>query len=65
MNSRTAARRMPTREAHWCFLANRWGHRTSVRGFFAAVSRLGDGVFWYVLMALIVLVTLGTIFGSF
>lgn len=55
MNSRTAARRMPSREAHWCLLANRWGRRASVRGFFAAVSRLGDGVFWYVLMALIVL----------
>ena len=37
-----------------CVAANRWGHRSAVRSYFAAVSRLGDGVFWYSLMGLIV-----------
>ncbi len=44
------------RETQLCIAANRWGRRQSVRRYFAAVSRLGDGVFWYALMALIVLV---------
>lgn len=35
--------------------ANRWGHGRWVRAYFATISRLGDGVFWYGLMALIVL----------
>ncbi len=44
------------RDAGWCLRANRWGAWRGVRGFFAAISRLGDGVFWYVLMgALVVL----------
>jgi undecaprenyl-diphosphatase len=43
-------------EAQFCLACNRWGHRSLVRSYFAAVSRLGDGVFWYGLMALIVLV---------
>ncbi|MBS7458688.1 phosphatase PAP2 family protein [Coralloluteibacterium stylophorae] len=42
-------------EHGWCLLANRWGTRASVRRAFATVSRLGDGVFWYLLMAAIVL----------
>ena len=44
------------REAQWCLVANRWGRRGLVRGYFAAVSRLGDGVFWYVLMGAILVV---------
>lgn len=39
-----------------CVLANRWGARRMVGLFFGAVSRLGDGVFWYALMAVLVLV---------
>nr|WP_211368033.1 phosphatase PAP2 family protein [Pseudoxanthomonas sangjuensis] len=47
---------MHARDAGWCLRANRWGAWRGVRGFFAAISRLGDGVFWYVLMgALVVL----------
>ncbi len=38
-------------ERHWCRRANRWGGRSRVRAFFALVSRLGDGGFWYALMA--------------
>jgi undecaprenyl-diphosphatase len=43
-------------ETRLCVAANRWGHRSAVRNYFAAVSRLGDGVFWYALMCLIVFV---------
>ena len=39
-----------------CVAANRWGARRAVGMFFGAVSRLGDGVFWYVLMAVLALV---------
>lgn len=44
------------RETQLCVAANRWGRRDLVRRYFAAVSRLGNGVFWYALMAMIVLV---------
>ncbi len=33
-----------------CLALNRWGGRSVVLGFFATISRLGDGVFWYALM---------------
>lgn len=42
------------REAHVCLLANRLGRRSDVRRFFAIVSRLGDGVFWYALMGALI-----------
>ncbi len=38
-----------------CVLANRWGARRMVGLFFRAVSRLGDGMFWYALMAVLAL----------
>jgi len=41
-------------DAGWCLRANRWGEGTGVRRFFASISRLGDGVFWYVLMAALI-----------
>lgn len=41
-------------ESGWCLRANRWGGESRWRAYFAAVSRLGDGVFWYALMALLV-----------
>jgi len=37
-------------DARLCVLANRWGARRTVGSFFAGISRLGDGVFWYALM---------------
>ncbi|MGH8027648.1 MAG: phosphatase PAP2 family protein [Pseudoxanthomonas sp.] len=43
-------------DAGWCLRANRWGEGTGIRRFFAAISRLGDGVFWYVLMAALIVV---------
>ncbi|WP_297902634.1 phosphatase PAP2 family protein [Metallibacterium sp.] len=36
-----------------CLRANRWGARRVVGALFRMVSRLGDGVFWYVLMAVL------------
>lgn len=44
------------RETRWCRHANRWCRRVHVRRFFSITSRLGDGMFWYALMALLVLV---------
>ena len=42
-------------DSGWCMRANRAGGRICVRRYFAIVSRLGDGVFWYALMSLLVL----------
>jgi undecaprenyl-diphosphatase len=39
-----------------CVAANRWGARRAVGMFFGAISRLGDGMFWYALMAVLVAV---------
>lgn len=39
-----------------CVLANRWGARRAVGMFFGIISRLGDGLFWYALMAVLTLV---------
>lgn len=43
------------REHAWCRRANRCCGRPAVRRFFALVSRLGDGAFWYALMGVLVL----------
>jgi undecaprenyl-diphosphatase len=40
-------------EARVCIVSNRACRRPAVAGFFASISRLGNGVFWYVLMALL------------
>lgn len=45
---------MRLHDAGWCLRANRWGEGTGVRRFFASISRLGDGMFWYVLMAALI-----------
>ncbi len=47
--------RLRAGEARWCVRANGWCARAAVRRYFAAVSRLGDGVSWYALMAGLVL----------
>jgi undecaprenyl-diphosphatase len=39
-----------------CVLVNGWGARRAVGMFFRVISRLGDGVFWYALMAVMSLV---------
>lgn len=38
-------------ESRWCRRANRACERQAVHVIFATASRLGDGVFWYALMA--------------
>jgi undecaprenyl-diphosphatase len=46
-------RRADAMEHAWCLRLNRSCNRRAIRGFFAAVSRLGDGVFWYTLIILL------------
>jgi len=41
-------------ESGWCVRLNRICRGRPTRGFFAVVSRLGDGMFWYALMAALV-----------
>lgn len=40
-------------ERRLCLAMNRWGARRALTRFFRVISRLGDGVFWYALMALL------------
>lgn len=55
MNTPLLRQRLRTNEALWCLRANALcGHRL-IRRFFAIVSRLGDGVFWYALMGALAL----------
>ena len=55
MNARTADlfRRVDAMEYGWCLRLNRSCSSRGVRDLFATVSRLGDGVFWYVLILLL------------
>ena len=46
-------RRADAIEHAWCLRLNRGCNRRAIRDFFAAVSRLGDGVFWYTLIILL------------
>lgn len=43
-------------ESDWCVRANGWAVRDGWRNYFAAASRLGDGLAWYGLMTGMVLV---------
>ena len=54
MHASPPRNRMLASDAGWCLRANRIGARSGVRQAFAVVSRLGDGVFWYALMAMLV-----------
>lgn len=55
MHASPPLERLLRRESAWCLRANRACIWHPVRAYFAAVSRLGDGVFWYMLMAALVL----------
>jgi undecaprenyl-diphosphatase len=44
-----------TWDAELCAFCNRRSRNFTVRNFFRLASRLGDGVFWYVLMAVLLL----------
>ncbi len=46
---------LAAREARWCRRANHYGRRRWIRTLFSLISRLGDGMFWYGLMAALVL----------
>lgn len=48
-------RRLRANESAWCLRANALCDRRTTLRFFAAVSRLGDGMFWYALMAALAL----------
>lgn len=50
VNSLELFRRFDTAELSLCLKFNRWSRQNSVRRFFAAISRLGDGVLWYALI---------------
>lgn len=43
-------------DSHLCITFNRTSHNILIRNFFKAISRLGDGIFWYSLMALMLCV---------
>lgn len=46
--------RLVDTESEWCLRSNRICMRSGARRFFATVSRLGDGVAWYALMAALI-----------
>jgi len=43
-------------DSHLCITFNRTSHNILIRNFFKAISRLGDGIFWYSLMVLMLCV---------
>lgn len=51
MTSANLTRRLAAADVALCLLLNRGSSRPAIRLLFATVSRLGDGVFWYALMA--------------
>jgi undecaprenyl-diphosphatase len=46
-------RRVDAIEHAWCLRLNRGCSRPAIRDTFSAISKLGDGVFWYVLIVLL------------
>jgi undecaprenyl-diphosphatase len=51
----TIRKRFAAGESGWCLRANRLGAGSRSRAYFAAISRLGDGVFWYALMGTLIM----------
>lgn len=58
-NATDLIRRFDAAEERWCVAFNRWSASEPTRAFFAVVSRLGNGLFWYVLI-----LALPALFGS-
>lgn len=56
MNRMPLRKRFNAGDSSWCLRANRVCERSGSRVYFAAISRLGDGVFWYLLMAALIVV---------
>lgn len=48
-----AYRRLDERELNLCLFFNRACRRRRIAQFFAIISRLGDGIFWYALIGLL------------
>jgi undecaprenyl-diphosphatase len=46
-------------DSRLCISFNKTSHNVLIRNFFKAVSRLGDGVFWYTLMILMLTIDQG------
>ena len=53
MSAYTTFKRMEGWDLNFCELCNRACRRRLMRALFVTVSRLGDGVFWYVLMVVL------------
>ncbi len=53
MRMHSAFKRMESRELVLCELCNRACRHPAIKKIFITVSRLGDGVFWYVLMLML------------
>jgi undecaprenyl-diphosphatase len=43
-------------ERKWCLLANTWADHVLVRRYFQTISRLGDGIVWCILAAVILMI---------
>jgi undecaprenyl-diphosphatase len=54
MNAMLLQRKLRANEVRWCLRANALCARRMVRDYFSAISRLGNGVFWYTLMAALI-----------
>ena len=46
-------RRVDAIEHAWCLRLNRGCSQPAVRDIFSAISKLGDGIFWYALIVLL------------
>ena len=47
------ARKLDNADANICALFNRISRSSTLRNLFSTISRLGDGVIWYCIMALL------------
>lgn len=56
--SNSVLARLSEYDAQLCVRINRFARRRGVRQFFGAISRLGNGMFWYVLMGLLLITQL-------
>lgn len=54
MRNRPLPERLTLHDRGWCLRSNRLCAHSGALRYFAAISRLGDGVFWYTLMATLV-----------
>jgi len=59
IDSAKLIRRFDAAEENLCLAFNSWSQQPAIRVFFAAVSRLGNGVFWYA-----IILSLPLLFGA-